>query len=263
VNPEKTSLPFDASKSNIARVYDYLLGGKDNFEADRDVAERILAVYPLVAKRLKENRLFLGRAVGALAAAGITQFLDLGSGLPTKNNTHEIAQSANSAARVVYVDYDEVVVSHARALLQAQDVAAVAGDITDPAAVLAQPEVKALIRLDEPVAVILASVLHFFDPATVKHMIAGYMSPAAPGSYLVASVVAADDSLRPRLAQEYTASPSWNYSPDELGEFLAGLELIDPPGVTDARYWVPGQVAPHVQDRFRVTAAVARIPESR
>ena len=129
VNPETTSLPFDASKPNIARVYDYLLGGKDNFEADRDMAERILAVYPLVAQRLRENRLFLGRAVGALAAAGITQFLDLGSGLPTRNNTHEMAQSANSAARVVYVDYDQVVVCHAQALLQTHGIGKVVSEL--------------------------------------------------------------------------------------------------------------------------------------
>jgi hypothetical protein len=94
-------------------------------------------------------------------------------------------------------------------------------------------------------------------------MIAGYMSPAAPGSYLVTSVASLDDSLRPRLAQEYTASPSWNYSPDQLREFLAGLDLIDPPGVADGRHWTAGQVAPQVQDHFRLTAAVARKPESR
>jgi O-methyltransferase involved in polyketide biosynthesis len=263
VNPEEAPLPFDVSKPNIARVYDYLLGGKDNFEADRDEAERILAIYPLLAQRVRENRVFLGRAVGMLAAAGITQFLDLGSGLPTTNNTHEIAQSVNSDSRVVYVDNDPVVVRHAQALLQTRNVDAVTGDIADPAAVLAQPEVRALIRLNEPVAVILASVLHFFDAETVKRMIAGYMEPAVPGSYVVASAAWTDNSLRPQLAQEYSAGPFWNYSPDQFREFLADLEFIDPPGVADARHWTAGQIAPHVQDHVRMIAAVARKPESR
>jgi O-methyltransferase involved in polyketide biosynthesis len=260
VNPDETPLPFDASKPNIARVYDYLLGGKDNFEADRDEAKRILAVYPLLAQRVRENRVFLGRAVGMLAATGITQFLDLGSGLPTTNNTHEIAQSVNSDSRVVYVDNDPVVVLHAQALLFAQNVDAVAEDIADPAAVLAQPQVRSLIRPNEPAAVILASVLHFFDAATVKRMIAGYMDPAVPGSCVVASVAWTDSSIRPQLAQEYSAGQYWNYSPDQFRGFLADLELIDPPGIADARYWEAGQVAPPVEDHVRIIAAVARKP---
>ncbi len=257
MNPEEAPLPFEAGKPNIARVYDYLLGGKENFEADRDEAERILAVYPLLAARVRENRVFLGRAVRYLADAGITQFLDLGSGLPTRDNTHEAAQSANSQARVVYVDNDPMVVRHAQALLRGRNVAAVAADITDPAAVLAQPQVRELIRLDEPVALVLASVLHFFDDQTITRMVAGYTGPAAPGSHVVASVAWTDNSLRPQLSQEYTASPYWNYSPDQFGEFLAGLELVDPPGIADARSWTAGQAAPPVRDHVRMIAAVA------
>lgn len=262
MHPDEAPLPFDARKPNIARVYDYLLGGKDNFESDREEAERILAHYPSLVQVMRENRQFLGRAVTTLADAGITQFLDLGSGLPTTANTHEVAKAANSAARVVYVDNDPVVVSHAQALLQAPGVAAVAADITDPDAVLARPEVKALIHLDEPVGVILASVLHFFDVETVKRVISGYLTPLVPGSYLAVSLSWTDPGLRPQLAQEYTAAKFWNYSREELSEFLAGLELIDPPGIAEARHWMAGQPAAESYDPVHFFAAVARKPEA-
>ncbi|HLI40225.1 MAG TPA: SAM-dependent methyltransferase [Streptosporangiaceae bacterium] len=254
-------MQFDVSKPNVARVYDYLLGGKNNFGADRDEAERILAVYPELAQRVRENRAFLGRAVSMLAGAGIAQFLDLGPGLPTAASTHEVAQSVNSGSRVVYVDNDPVVVLHAQALLEGPNVTAVTGDIADPAAVLARPEVTALIRPDEPLAVIMASVLHFFDAETVKRIIAGYMGTAVPGSYVVASVAWTDHTMRPQLAHEYTAASFWNYSPDDLRDFLAGLEIVDPPGIADARHWTAGQAAQPVRDLVRMIAAVARKPE--
>jgi O-methyltransferase involved in polyketide biosynthesis len=260
VSAEEASLPFDVRKPNVARVYDFLLGGKDNFQADRDEARRILAVYPGLTRLMRDNRVFLGRAVTALVGAGITQFLDLGSGLPTTANTHEVAKAANSAARVVYVDDDPVVVNHARVLLKAPDVAAAQADITDPAAVFALPEVRELIRLDEPVAVILASVLHFFDPQTMRRVLSGYLGPLVPGSYVALSWSWTDPGFRPKIAREYTAASFWHHSREDLREALAGLELLDPPGIAEARHWMAGQPAAEVDDPVHFFAAVARKP---
>jgi len=154
---------FTAARPNIARVYDYWLGGKDNFEADRQEALRLLAVYPLMAKLARDDRQFLGRAVTWVAGQGIRQFLDVGSGLPTAQNTHQAAQAADPGARVVYADNDPVVVAHARARLAAPGVEAIEGDLRDPMGILGDPIVCKLIRPDEPACVVLALVLHFFD----------------------------------------------------------------------------------------------------
>lgn len=262
VNPDEAALPFDVRKPNIARVYDFLLGGKDNFEADRAEARRILAVYPSLARLMRDNRLFLDRSVTALVDAGITQFLDLGSGLPTTANTHEVAKTANSDVRVVYVDNDPVVVNHAHVLLQSPGVAAVQADITDPEAVLALPEVRELIRLDEPVGVILASVLHFFPAETVERVLDGYLKPLVPGSYVALSWSWTDPVFRQELAQEYTAASFWHHSRDELSRYLSGLELIDPPGITEARHWTPGEAGVEIDDPVHFFAAVARKPEA-
>jgi SAM-dependent methyltransferase len=166
--------PLDTSRPNIARVYDYWLGGKDNYAADRAEAERLVAIYPHLPKLARHNRLFLARAVAWLAGRGIRQFLDIGCGLPTAQNTHEIAQATRPDCRVVYVDSDPVVVSHARALLSDTDVTAIRGDLADPEVILADPRLRNLINLAEPAAVVLAMVLHFFDDDSARQIVATF-----------------------------------------------------------------------------------------
>jgi SAM-dependent methyltransferase len=231
--------PLDTSRPNIARVYDYWLGGKDNYAADRAEAERLLAIYPHLPKLARHNRLFLARAVAWLAGRGIRQFLDIGCGLPTAQNTHEIAQATRPDCRVVYVDSDPVVVSHARALLSDTDVTAIRADLADPGAILADPRLRNLIDLAEPTAVVLAMVLHFFDDDSARRIVATFAEAIAPGSYLVISVGSGDDRTGGRLAREYRAGTLHNHSPAQISGFFDGLDLVLP-GLTDAATWVPG-----------------------
>lgn len=256
---------FDAAKPNIARVYDALLGGKDNYAADRAEAARLLALYPDLRQKARENRLFLATAVRWLAAeCGIRQYLDLGSGLPTDgSNTHQVVHAVSPACRVAYVDIDPVAVAHADALLaKSERVQAVRGDLADPAAVLAEEKVRRVIDLGEPVAVILAMVLHFFDAETAGQIVAGYTAAVAPGSYLVISAGSGDERTGGLLAREYKAGTLHNHSPEQIAGWFAGLELIDPPGLVDARAWQPGTpAAPPSAAGGHVLAGVARKPE--
>jgi S-adenosyl methyltransferase len=183
---------LDRNKPNIARIYDYWLGGKDNFEADRAEAVRLTEIFPLLPVLARENRGFLARAVKYLTAeAGIRQFLDIGSGLPTAQNTHEVAQAIDPSCRIAYVDFDPVVISHARALLNTSTVEgrieAVRGNLTDPAAILGDPAVLRLINSDEPVAVILLLILHFLAADEIRLAMDSLIKWMAPSSYVVAS----------------------------------------------------------------------------
>jgi len=237
----RTGLPVpavDTSKPSIARVYDYWLGGKDHFAADRAEAERLLAIYPDLPRLARENRQFQARAISWLAAQGIRQFLDIGSGLPTARNTHEVAQDASPSCRVVYVDNDPVVMSHARALLMGSGVGAVQGDLGDPAAILADPDVLKLLDPGEPAAVILGMVLHFFDADTARKITAAFTSWLAPGSCLVISVGSGDDQTGGRLAREYAAGTLYNHTPEQITGFFAGLGMVSP-GLVEARDWDP------------------------
>ena len=177
---------LDVTVPNVARIYDYILGGKDNFDADRAAAAQILAVIPGGSGPARMNRAFLGRVVHFLAAErGIRQFLDIGSGLPTDSNVQEIAQAADPDARVVYVDSDPVVVLHAQAILEdrAKGVAAVRGDLRDPAGIIGSPAVRELIDFGQPVAVLLFAVLHFVRTPRIRARCwpgSGTYRPAAP-----------------------------------------------------------------------------------
>ncbi len=178
---------IDTTRPNVARIYDYLLGGKDNFAADREAAKRLIAVIPDVAGIARDNRSFLGRVVRYLAIeGGIRQFLDLGSGLPTQANVHELAQGVAPDARVVYVDNDPLVASHGRALLASGDqVRMVLGNLRDPASILRHPDILGLLDLARPVAVLCTSTLHFIaDEAQPRKIIAEYRDQLAAGSYL-------------------------------------------------------------------------------
>jgi O-methyltransferase involved in polyketide biosynthesis len=254
---------FDSDTPNMARVYDYWLGGKDHYAADRAEAERLLAIYPPLRDLVRENRAFVTQAVTWAARQGIAQFIDLGAGLPASPPVHRAVRAVLPAARVAYVDVDPVVLSHARALLATDDgVTAVAADLRDPAAVLAHPQLRAVIDLREPVCVILAAVLHFLDADAARAVTGGYARLMAPGSTLIISVARYDDEmLGKRLSAEYTAATWHNHSHADVVSFFAGLDLVGP-GVTEAqtwRAWMPEPVMRHRDGH--VLAGVARKPQ--
>jgi O-methyltransferase involved in polyketide biosynthesis len=229
--------PFDPTKPNIARVWDYWLGGKDNFAADRALAEKVLAVHPVSAQMARENRQFLGRAVSYVAARGIRQFIDVGAGLPTVVNTHDIARQADPRARVAYVDNDPIVISHARNLLaRSPGVIAVPGDMRAPEAILADAGLTGLIDLAEPACVILSGVLHFTDAGTARDVTAAFARAIAPGSYLIISVGSGNPSEGDNFTSAYTAARIYIHSPEEVLSFFGGLELV-PPGMVSVLGW--------------------------
>jgi len=231
---------LDTSRPNIARMYDYWLGGKDNYAADRHAAEELLRLIPESILACRHNRLFLQRAVQFLAAeAGIRQFIDIGTGLPTQNNVHEMAPDA----RVVYVDYDPVVIAHANALLvKRATVRAIRGDLRQPQDILADPGLRGLIDLGEPVAILLVAVLHFVDDKEDPYRITDALKAAmAPGSYLVISHVTADEipAAVSQDAQRIYHGASAAVTPRsraQVQQFFDGLDLVDP-GVVNTSTW--------------------------
>lgn len=257
---------FDARTPAIARVYDYLLGGKDNFAADRVVAEKLLAIYPPIAETVPESRRFVGRAVTWLAGQGVPQFIDLGAGLPTAPNTHETARAANPEATVAYIDNDPVVISHLRALLAIHDdqVAVVAGDLRDRDAILGNPELTSVIDLNKPVCVALGMVLHFFSPGEAASVVRRYMSAVAPGSYLLATIASGKGPLAATFYETYNASgftTMYNHTSAQFASFFADLDIL-PPGLADARRIRPGwsDPVPSRKRPDRVLAGIARVP---
>jgi hypothetical protein len=255
---------LDTTKPNIARVYDYWLGGKDNYAVDRQEGDRLLAINPDLRMLARQNRMFLAIAVQWLAAeCGIRQFLDLGSGFPVAGgviNVHEAAQKVSPDCRVAYIDIDHVAAAHAEALLaNSTTVQAIRGDLADPDAILADEKVRRVIDPDEPVAVILAMIPHFFPPDTVTRIVAEYADAIAAGSHIVISCGSGDDTL----AREYRAGALYNHPREEIRRFFGRLELIDPPGLVDARAWRPGVIAASPSaDGGHVLAGVARKPEA-
>ena len=251
---------LDTSVPNMARIYNYWLGGKDNFAADRAEAQRLVALYPPLPALARENRAFLINAVSWAARQGIGQFIDLGAGLPASPSVHQAARAVLPAARVAYVDTDAVVLAHARALLATGDgVAAVDADLRDPAAVLGHQDLRAVITPAQPVCVILGAVVHFLAPDAARAVTAGYASLMAPGSYLVISCARfQDEQLAKRLAAEYTPATWYNHTLADITEFFDGLELAGP-GVTEARTWP--KRPPEADHRTgHVLAGVGRVP---
>jgi SAM-dependent methyltransferase len=233
----KTVEPFDPTKPNIARVWDFWLGGKDNFAVDRELAQKMLQVHPPSAQMARENKRFLGRAVSYVTACGVRQFIDVGAGLPTAVNTHDIAQEVDPEARVAYVDNDPVVISHARSLLaKSAGVIAVPGDIRDPERILVNARLRELINIGEPACVILSAVLHFADAETARGVAGAFARALAPGSYLIISVGSGNPSEGENFTSAYTAARVYIHSPDETLSFFDGLELV-PPGVVSVRGW--------------------------
>lgn len=233
----------DVTRPNVARIYDHWLGGKDNFPADREAAERILAVIPDVRDQCRANRAFLRRAVEFLVDRGVRQFIDIGTGLPTQGQVHQIAHEVAPETQVVYVDNDPVVLAHARALLQDSDkVTVVQADLRDPDKVFDNPDVRARIDFDQPVALLLVAIVHFVpegdDPAGI---IARYRDILSAGSYLAVSHVTADhrsEEERARVLEVYqqATSPMVPRTYGQVAGFLDGFELVRP-GVVDVDVW--------------------------
>jgi S-adenosyl methyltransferase len=248
-------MPFDVTKPNIARIYDYWLGGKDNFEADRQAAEAVRGQRPDVADLALENKKFLTRAVTYVAAHGVRQFLDIGSGLPTSPvreegaaplwlSTHEAARAVIPDAVVAYVDYDPVAVLHSQVLLASSSgqVVAVGGDMRDPQAILTHPGVRgAGFSPTAPACVILGCVLHFLDPGAAKGVVAAFAQGLATGSYVIISVGYGDGPAGNDFADTYNAqdgSRIYSHSREEISALFGGLEVV-PPGIVDASAWRP------------------------
>ena len=235
---------FDTTRPNIARVYDYWLGGKDNFAVDRELARTMTEVNAGIPAMARANRDFIAAAVRKVAEAGVEQFLDLGAGLPTSPAVHEAARAVNPDARVVYVDSDPVVVSHASALLATKPgIYALEGDLTEPDQVLAHPVVQEAIDWARPACVILAAVLHFADAVTAGRLIAAYADAACAGSWLAVSVFAGrEETMEARSRSTYTAAEFWVHGTDDMARWLDGLDVI-PPGICEARRWMSGGAA--------------------
>jgi hypothetical protein len=251
-------------------MYDYYLGGKDNFAIDRETAEAALKNWPSGPIAARENRGFLARSVSYLAGeVGIRQFLDIGTGLPSANNTHEVAQRIAPDSRIVYADNDPLVLAHARALLTsspAGHTAYIDADLREPEKILASPAVRGTLDFSQPIALMLVAILHFFadeeDPGAIVATLLGAMPP---GSYLVAS------SLTPEHNPESIHGMEETYravgvrvrsrTADELGRtFFSGLELV-PPGVVLTSEWRPAAPGPRPRpEEVNAYGAVGRKP---
>jgi hypothetical protein len=237
---------LDTTVAHPARIYDYWLGGKDNYAADRKAGDDIIAVRPTITRDIRANRDFMRRAVAYLAAeAGIRQFLDIGTGIPTKPNLHEVVQDIAPDARIVYVDNDPVVLVHARALLVSSPEGAtsyIAADLRDPGAILEQA--AQTLDFTRPIAVVLVGVLHLIsDDEDPYGIVARLMSEVAPGSYLVITHPASDihAEVVAQSARRYNASvvtPQTRRNFDQVSRFFGGLELVEP-GMVQCHRWHP------------------------
>ncbi|MEE4544108.1 SAM-dependent methyltransferase [Streptomyces sp. V4-01] len=248
---------IDTSRPHPARMYDYYLGGKDNYEVDREAAQRVVDVLPDIIPAARANREFLHRAVRFLARSGIRQFVDIGTGIPTSPNTHQIAQSVDPRASVAYVDNDPIVATHAGARLTGSgNTGFFLGDLRDPRSILDHPTLAGLIDLDQPVGLLLVAVLHFVrddeDPAGI---VAQLREKLPAGSFLVLSHATADfhaGSL-PEVFKVYDkATATLNTRPHAAVEALFdGFELLDP-GVVQVPVWRPDGELPSAEDIRRI-----------
>nr|WP_236646820.1 SAM-dependent methyltransferase [Micromonospora acroterricola] len=241
---------IDTTVAHPARRYNYLLGGKDNFAADRESGDALAAAMPTIRLAAVENRMFLQRTVRFLAQQGVRQFLDIGTGIPTADNTHEVAQAINPSSRVVYVDNDPIVLAHARALLSSTPEGRTAyldADLREPEAIIAHPDLRATLDLTQPVALMLVAILHFIrddeDPKGILRRLVGAL-PA--GSYVVASHVTWE-----YMPPEVTAKLEANNrdgrfrarTTEQFADLLDGWELVDP-GIVSVARWRADDVPP-------------------
>ncbi|MGW3111495.1 SAM-dependent methyltransferase [Streptomyces sp. NPDC001091] len=248
---------IDISVPSVSRMYDYYLGGSHNFEVDREAARKAMEFLPGLPRIMQANRAFLRRAVRFAADQGIDQFLDIGSGIPTFGNVHEIAQTARPGARVVYVDHDPVAVAHSQAVLAGNaDAGVVAADLRKPQEILTSPEAARLIDLDRPVALLLVAVLHFLEDADDPHRaVAELRTALAPGSLLILTHASFEGIPLPEERAEGAVdvyrdirNPLVMRSREEIARFFDGFELVEP-GLVHPPQWRP-QAAPEDEDGF-------------
>jgi len=267
----KPARTIDTSVPNAARMYDYWLGGKDNFAADRQAVERAARAVPQLPWLVRQNRSFLGRAVRFCVNAGITQFLDIGTGLPTMQAVHQVAGQLIADPHVVYVDNDPVVISHAQALLTAPHTAAVLGDLTRPEEFLGTEQVRRIIDFGRPLMVLVAAVLHFVpDDADPAGALAKLREAMAPGSYLLISHVEplgdreVSGTARAGAARELIeirntmALTSRGRTREEIAAFFGGMTLMDP-GLTEVWKWRPDDdTVVNASDVITIVGGVAK-----
>ena len=248
----RTAAQLDTRTPHSARMYDYWLGGKDNFAADREAAEAAIAANPGIVKDVRANRAFLARVVRYLASeCGISQFLDIGTGLPTVSNTHEVAQAADPAARIVYVDNDPIVLLHAQSLLTSTREGATAyvdADLRDTPAILR--EAGQTLDFTKPAALLLLIILHLIPDADDPYGIVARLMEAVPaGSYLVLAHPASDirapemKEMTRRVNERMSGPGATMRDRDAIGRFFDGLDLLEP-GVVQPQQWRPGTVGP-------------------
>jgi SAM-dependent methyltransferase len=258
---------IDLERPNAARIYDYYLGGACNFEHDRQFAEKFLELVPTVGMVARQNRAFLRRAVRYCVEAGIRQFLDIGSGIPTVGNVHEIAQEMAPECRVVYVDNEPVAVAHSELILEDNANAAILqADLCDPDTILGSDSAKRLLDFDEPMALLMVSVLHFVpDSQDPRGAISRYLDVLAPGSYFVVSHGTLEDLKdMPEGADrvyDRTTTPFFSRTRREILDLMAGTELVEP-GLVWTTQWHPDspeEVGEH-PERASILAGVGRVP---
>ncbi|MEU2436195.1 SAM-dependent methyltransferase [Streptomyces rubradiris] len=248
---------IDISVPSVSRIYDYYLGGSHNFEVDREAARRAMEFMPGLPKVMQANRAFMRRAVRFAAGEGITQFLDIGSGIPTFGNVHEVAQAAVPGARVVYVDHDPVAVAHSEAVLADNDDADVlAADLLKPREILTSPRLERLIDLKRPVALLLVAILHFVDDADDPYgAVAELREALAPGSLLILTHASYEGIPLPAQRAEGAVdvykdirNPLIMRSRDEVARFFEGYDMVEP-GLVQMPHWRPDS-APEDEDPY-------------
>lgn len=257
---------IDATRPSPARMYDYFLGGGNNFEIDRRMAEQVISVSRETVAVARSNRRFLTEAVRHVAGQGIRQFLDVGSGLPTQQNVHEVAQTVHPDARTMYVDSDPSVLPQARALIAGDpNTGYIEADLRAPDGILSHPETLRLIDFGRPVAVLLVAVLHFVpDEDDPRALVARLMDGLPSGSHLVLSHVTRD-GIHPELWERVQATnpkmavPLQFRTGEEIATFFDGLDLVAP-GMVDCRAWSQGVAVPFEADALRTWCAVAVKP---
>jgi hypothetical protein len=258
----------DTRRANIARVYDYLLGGSHNFLAGQDVGRALAAVEPAVRAIARANRAFLGRAVRFLSDAGIRQFLDIGSGIPAGGNVHEVAQRADRGSRVVYADIDPVAIAHSRTILAGrQNAAIIEADLREPEKILNHDDTRRLIDFGRPAGLLLVSVLHYIaDADNPRGVMATLRDALAPGSYLVLCHGTADGKPAVvkavgKVFNRTVATQSHVRSRAEIMRLFGDFELVDP-GLVHLPLWRPDSAAdvPSDPSTFWCLAGVARKP---
>ncbi|HET7017395.1 MAG TPA: SAM-dependent methyltransferase [Streptosporangiaceae bacterium] len=246
----------ETDRPSVARLYDFFLGGNHNYAADRELGRRLLQAEPNARHIVKENREFLGRAVNYLTQAGISQFIDLGSGIPTQDNVHEIAQRGNSESRVIYVDNDAGVIAHSRHLLRGNPlVSIINADLRNPAAVVTHPEVGRLIDFSQPVGLLMVTVLHFVpDSQDPYGLVAKFAEALAPGSFLAISHATRDSSpdTATKVEELYqsAATSAHTRTSEEIRRFFTGFQLVEP-GLVYLPLWRhDGQVPDHPEQAW-------------